>query len=213
MKEQTRCTLVDYQTDCLFEIYQGERSKSTDNIFLGEFQLNNITLGPRGVKMKIRFDIDANGILHVSAEEPISGQKNNITITNDKGRLTMEQIEKMLEDAQRYKDEDAANKKKVDAYNDLEDYVYVIKAKMKDGNLRTRLVPEDLKKMDDVVEEAMQWLDANKLAEINVIADKKNELAHLCNSIPGLNLKESRKSLIYVHISEYMIGDFALNLI
>lgn len=119
------------------------------------------------------FDIDADGILKVFAKELISGQKNNITIRINKGRLTSDEIKKMLKDTERYKVEDLEYK--VDAYNELEDYVYGIKTKMKG----------DLKKMDDVVKEATQWLDENKHAEINVIAKKKKKLERVCNSGAG----------------------------
>ncbi|GJW15356.1 retrotransposon protein, putative, ty1-copia subclass [Tanacetum coccineum] len=146
----------------------GERSRSTDNSLLGEFELSNLPLAPRGVtKARIQFDIDPDGILKVSAVEPTTRQKNNITITNDNGRLTKDEIDKMLEDAERYKYDDQLYKKKAEAYNALKDYIYAIKTKLKDGNIRRKLFLEDLKKMDDVAEEAMVWLDVNKLAEVS----------------------------------------------
>ncbi|GJS37146.1 heat shock cognate 70 kDa protein 2 [Tanacetum coccineum] len=138
------------------KVMDGERSKSTDNNFL-----------------------------EVSAKEPITGQKNNIKITDNKMRLRKEEIENMLEEAKRYSIEDQEYKRKVDAYNALEDFVYVMKTKVKDGNIRNRLSQEDVKKMDDVMEEALLWLELNKLAEINVIADKNKELQRLCNPIVG----------------------------
>ncbi|GJW36530.1 heat shock protein 70 [Tanacetum coccineum] len=153
MKDSMGCTASDYQSSFLFKVYQGERSRSADNSLLGEFELSNLPLAPRGVtQARIQFDIDADGILKVSAEEPTTRQKNNITITNDNGRLTKDEIDKMLEDAERYKYDDQLYKKKA-------------------------LI------MHDVVEEAMYWLDVNKLAEINVIEDKKKELERICNSI------------------------------
>lgn len=185
-KEQVRHTIYDYQSSCLFKVYQGERSRLRDNILLGEFRLANIPLAPRGVtKAKICFDIDANGILKVSAKEPITGHKNSFTITNDKMGLGEEEIVKMLEDAKKYKVEDQEYKKKVDAYIALEDYVYVIKTKMKDDNIKKRVGHEDLEEMDDVIKEAMQWLDINKLAEKNVLADRKKKLEYMFNLIVG----------------------------
>ncbi|KAJ9549074.1 LOW QUALITY PROTEIN: hypothetical protein OSB04_021617 [Centaurea solstitialis] len=167
-------TSFDNQSSILFK---GERSRSIDNNFLGEFQLSNLPLAPRGVtKANVRFSIDANGILHVSAKEPLTGKSNNITITNDKGRLSKEEIDKMLEDAEKYKYEDQEFKKRAEAHNALEDFVYVMKTKSKDPNIRKRLSLEDLKKMDDVVEDAMQWLEINKFADIHVILKKKEEL-------------------------------------
>ncbi|GKE56031.1 heat shock cognate 70 kDa protein 2-like protein, partial [Tanacetum coccineum] len=185
-KEQKWYTVYDYQSEFLLKVYQGERSCSTDNNLLGQFRLLNLTPAPRGVtQARVFFDIDADGILKVSAEEPITGRRNSITISNNKGRLTKEEIERMLEDAERYKVEDQEYKKKVDTYNALENYTYALKNKIKNGNFRKRISSKDLKKMDDVVAEAMKWLDANKGAETNVIKDKKKELKSICNSIVG----------------------------
>ncbi|GKC39948.1 heat shock cognate 70 kDa protein 2-like protein [Tanacetum coccineum] len=135
-KEQKWYTVHDYQSQIHFKVYQGERSCSTDNKLLGEVRLLNITPAPRGVtKARTFIDIDADGILKVSAEEPITGRRNSITISNDKGRLTKEEIERMLEDAERYKVEDQEYKKKVDTYNALENYTYALKNKIKNGKL------------------------------------------------------------------------------
>ncbi|KAJ9549069.1 hypothetical protein OSB04_021612 [Centaurea solstitialis] len=185
-KEQILQTVADNQARFLFKVYQGERSRSIDNTLLGEFSLTNLPLAPRGVtKANIRFSIDANGILQVSAKQPITGESNSITITNNTGRLTKEETEKMLEDAEKYKYDDEEFKKKAEAYNALEYYVYVMKTKSNDPNIRKRVGSEDLKKMDDVVEDAMQWLEINKLADTDVIAKKKKELENVCNSILG----------------------------
>ncbi|KAJ9549325.1 hypothetical protein OSB04_021868 [Centaurea solstitialis] len=185
-KEGNFETSFDNQSSILFKVYQGERSRSIDNNFLGEFRLSNLPLAPRGVtKANVRFSIDANGILEVSAKQPITGQSNSITITNDIGRLTKEEIEKMFEDAEKYKYDDEEFKKKAEAYNALEYYVYVMKTKANDPNIRKRVGSEDLKKMDDVVEDAMQWLEINKLADTDVIAKKKKELEKVSNSILG----------------------------
>ncbi|KAJ9549073.1 LOW QUALITY PROTEIN: hypothetical protein OSB04_021616, partial [Centaurea solstitialis] len=182
-KEQARHTVADNQS---FFLLSGERSRSIDNSLLGEFTLSNLPLAPRGVtKANIRFSIDANGILEVSAKQPITGECNNITITNDKGKLTKEEIQKMLEDAKSYKYDDEMFKKKAEAYNALEYYVYVMNTKSKDANIRKMVSLEDLKKMDDVVEEAMQWLEINKLADTVLITEKKQELENVCNSILG----------------------------
>ncbi|XP_071721797.1 heat shock cognate 70 kDa protein 2-like [Rutidosis leptorrhynchoides] len=185
-RETTSVTVCDNQSAFLFKVYQGERTRSKNNNFLGEFSLLNLPLAPRGVtQARIQFNIDADGILNVSAQEPITGQKNSITITNDKGRLTKEEIEKMLEDAERYKVDDQEYKQKVDAYNGLENFVYALKSKLKDWNIRSKVILEDLNKMEDVVEEAFKWLEVNKLAEINVIADKRKEIELICNSVFG----------------------------
>ncbi|KAJ9549075.1 LOW QUALITY PROTEIN: hypothetical protein OSB04_021618 [Centaurea solstitialis] len=196
-REEVRITLYDNQSRMRFKVYQGERSQTKDNVLLGEFTLNNIPLAPRGVtKANLRFSIDANGILHVSAKEPLTGQSNNITITNDKGRLSKEEIDKMLEDAEKYKYEDQEFKKRAEAYNALEDFVYEMKTKSKDPNIRKRLSLEDLKKMDDVVEDAMEWVEINKFADIHVILKKKEELEKVCNSIVGWFQSSSKVSQI-----------------
>ncbi|GJT69932.1 heat shock cognate 70 kDa protein 2 [Tanacetum coccineum] len=185
-KEQVRYTVHDYQSSMLFKIYQGERSRSTDNILLGEFEISGIPRAPRGVTTaNIRFDIDANGILEVSANEPITGQKNNIRITNDKMRLGKEEIEKMLIDAERYRIEDQEYQKKVNAFNQFEDYIYGIKTNLRDDNIRKKLSRDDLMKIDNVVEEALQWLDINKLAEISVTAAKKRKVEQVWTSLGG----------------------------
>ncbi|KAJ9549326.1 hypothetical protein OSB04_021869 [Centaurea solstitialis] len=177
-KFQPRVTVTDNQSSMLFK-------KSTDRQHFAS--LNNVPLAPRGVTFAyICFSIDASGILQVSAKEPTTGQSNSITITNDQERLTKKEIEKMLEDAENYKYEDEEYKKKAEAYNAFEECVYVMKTKSKDPNIRGNLSWEDLKKMDDAVDDAMQWLEVNKLADTNEIANKKEELVkYLCNSIAG----------------------------
>ncbi|XP_071691806.1 heat shock cognate 70 kDa protein 2-like [Rutidosis leptorrhynchoides] len=186
MKEGSATTCVDYQTAIKFQVYQGERSKATDNIFLGEFRLQNIPVAPRGItKAKVRFEIDVNGLLEVSAEELTTGQKTNVKISNGKRSLPKEEIQKMLRDAKKFKVEDQNYRKKMEAYNDLEYYIYLMKRRVKDDSIRKRLNPEDLSKMDDLVEGAIQWLEMYKLAEADVITDKKKILECVCNSIIG----------------------------
>ncbi|GJZ86162.1 heat shock cognate 70 kDa protein 2-like protein [Tanacetum coccineum] len=183
-KESLRQTVVDNQSGFLFKVFQGERSKSIDNICLGEFELSNIPLAPRGVtKVKVRFDIDANGIMEVTAEELKTGHKNNITITNHNGNLTEEELESMLEDAERYKMEDQEYKMKVEAYNEFEEYVYDLKTKVDNPNVRRRLSQKDLSQIVDAVERAIHWLDCNKLAETDEIADMQDQLERVRESI------------------------------
>ncbi|GKA58943.1 heat shock protein 70 [Tanacetum coccineum] len=154
---------------------------SIDNILLGEFELSNLPLAPKGVtKVKVSFDIDANGIFQVSAQELTTGLANNITITTNNGFFTEEETEKMLQDVDTYNGEHQKFKKNVDTYNSLKSYISVIRTKMKDANIRKRLSWEDLKHMEDVIEMVMQWLDANKQAETKVTAEVMKEVKQHC---------------------------------
>ncbi|GJU70750.1 heat shock cognate 70 kDa protein [Tanacetum coccineum] len=185
-KEVRTHTVRDNQSGILTKVYQGERSRSRDNVLVGVFRLSNLPLAPRGViNFNVRFEIDADGILKVSAEETSTGQKGIITITKDKRRLSQEETDRMLQDAKRYKDDDQDYIKKIKAYNALEDYVYVMKTKVNDDNLRQRLSQEDMRKMNDLDHEARDWLKTNKLAEIQVIENKEKELRCAYNSIIG----------------------------
>ncbi|CAA2956620.1 heat shock cognate 70 kDa 2-like [Olea europaea subsp. europaea] len=129
------------------------------------------------------FDIDANGILNVSAEDKTTGQKNKITITNDKGRLSKEDIEKMVQEAEKYKSEDEEHKKKVEAKNSLENYAYNMRNTVKDEKIASKLPEADKKKIEDAIEQAIQWLDGNQLAESDEFEDKMKELESICNPI------------------------------
>nr|GEU58239.1 probable mediator of RNA polymerase II transcription subunit 37c [Tanacetum cinerariifolium] len=186
-KEAELYTIMDNQTSMQIPIYQGERSKCTENFFLGEFWLSGLPLAPEGViKVCVCYEIDVNGILKVSAREITTGKKNAITITNT-GSLSKVEIEKMIEDAERYKLEDEAYLNKVMARGDLEKYARKLRAKIKDNNVQLRISAQDLKNMERQTEKVLEWLDEIPVAEIDELKNREMELANLCRRI-NLNM-------------------------
>jgi len=155
-----------------------------DNNLLGKFELSGIPPAPRGVpQIEVTFDIDANGILNVSAEDKTTGKKNKITITNDKGRLTKEQIESMIADAEKNKVSDEANKKKVEAKNGLENYAYSMRNTIRDDKIASQLEPEEKTTLEKAIDETIKWLDVNQLAEVEEFEHQQKELEKVCTPI------------------------------
>uniref|UniRef100_M4CZD7 Uncharacterized protein n=1 Tax=Brassica campestris TaxID=3711 RepID=M4CZD7_BRACM len=168
----------------LIQVFEGERARTKDNNLLGKFELSGIPPAPRGVpQITVCFDIDANGILNVSAEDKTTGQKNKITITNDKGRLSKDDIEKMVQEAEKYKSEDEEHKKKVEAKNALENYAYNMRNTIQDEKIGEKLPAADKKKIEESIEQAIQWLENNQLGEADEFEDKMKELESICNPI------------------------------
>merc|ERR1719192_512018 len=155
-----------------------------DNHLLGKFDLSGIPPAPRGVpQIEVTFDIDANGILNVSAADKSTGKQNKITITNDKGRLSKDEIEKMVTDAEKFKADDEKQKERISAKNGLESYCFNMKTTIEDDNLKNKISDSDKKTISDKCEEAIKWLDGNQLAEVEEFKEKQREVEAVCNPI------------------------------
>lgn len=145
----------------MIQVFEGERQLTKDNNILGKFQLDGIPPAPRGTpQIEVTFDLDANGVLNVNAVDKAGGKSNKITITNDKGRLSKDDIERMVAEAEKYKEEDSKHKQKIDARNGFENYVYSVKNSASEPGMQEKLSESDRSAIEDACKASLEWLES-----------------------------------------------------